>query len=128
MKIGDLAKHSGFSRDTIRFYERLGLLGTATRPQHSNNYKDYSAMALRRLGLIAQAKRLGFTLTEIGDLIQVWDNQQLSVTDKTRCIQQKIGEIEAKQHDLAILLEVLTETLAKVQTGCTDAAPALSPT
>ncbi|KJV28710.1 MerR family transcriptional regulator [Aquitalea magnusonii] len=67
MKIGELATASGLSRDTLRFYEKLGLL----RAQRgSNGYRDYPADAVQWLGYVRLAQNLGFTLAEISaDLI-----------------------------------------------------------
>jgi DNA-binding transcriptional MerR regulator len=49
MRIGEIASRAGVSRDTVRFYERMGLLSEASQPHLSNNYKEYSPVALRRI-------------------------------------------------------------------------------
>lgn len=62
MRIGELAARTGLSRDTLRFYEKRGLLS----PDRQNNgYREYSEQAELILGLVARAKALGFTLAEI---------------------------------------------------------------
>ncbi len=70
MLIGKLASLSGFSRDTIRYYEKLGLLKLGNEDRGENNYKNYPPHALERLDHIDQLKSLSFTLTEIKDLLE----------------------------------------------------------
>jgi len=120
MRIGEMASRTGVSRDTIRFYERMGLLDTAAQPHLSNNYKEYSALAVRRIELIAHAKALGFTLKEIAGVISGWENASLAVSEKSRLITDKINEVESKAHSLAVLREALLDALQKVQSGCDD--------
>jgi len=69
MLIGDLAQHSGFSRDTIRYYEKRGLLAHTDIARRANNDRDYDPHALRRLEWIATLKRHGFSLKEIAELL-----------------------------------------------------------
>ncbi len=126
MRIGEIATLAGVSRDTIRFYERLGLLDAAAQPHLSNNYKEYSPLALRRIELITHAKALGFTLKEIAEVITVWESASLTPSAKGMLIQQKIREVESKAHSLSVLHAALLDTLAKVELGCSDEIPAPS--
>ena len=75
MLIGELSKQSSFSRDTIRFYEKLGLIQATTFDRKENNYKNYSTDTLERLGQIRQFKELSFTLTEIEGLLDAFGNE-----------------------------------------------------
>ena len=59
MLIGEIGQQTGVARDTIRYYECLGLLQADGRPGQFNNYKAYPAATITRLGLIQQAKSLG---------------------------------------------------------------------
>jgi MerR family copper efflux transcriptional regulator len=67
--IGELAKRIGVSVQTVRFYERLGLLPKA--PRKDSGYRVYSEPALKRLLFIRQAKLLGFPLDEIRDILRM---------------------------------------------------------
>lgn len=67
MKIGDVARRSGFTVRTIRFYERRGLLTPAARRE--SGYRLYTEVELDRLALIRHAKTLGLTLAEIRSLV-----------------------------------------------------------
>ena len=124
MRIGEIASRAGVSRDTVRFYERLGLLNEAAQPHLSNNYKEYSALALRRIELITHAKALGFTLKEIAEVIGVWEQQALAPGEKRSLISEKLREVEAKAHSLSVLRGALADALEKVESGCTDELPA----
>jgi DNA-binding transcriptional MerR regulator len=63
MLIAELERQSGLSRDTIRYYERIGLLEPA--PRRSNGYRDYDAHSLVVLNFIRAAQEIGFSLDEI---------------------------------------------------------------
>ncbi|MEP2717413.1 MerR family transcriptional regulator, partial [Pseudophaeobacter sp.] len=67
MRIGELARKVGVSCDTLRLYERQGLIQSDRRP---NGYRDFPDPMLEVVQLIRQAQRLGFTLGEIGQLMQ----------------------------------------------------------
>ncbi|KQX01244.1 MerR family transcriptional regulator [Massilia sp. Root418] len=124
MRIGEIASRAGVSRDTVRFYERMGLLSEATQPHLSNNYKEYSPVALRRIELITHAKALGFTLKQIAEVIGVWEQDALAPAKKQLLIREKIREVEKKAQSLSLLRSALTEALSKVESGCTDEDPA----
>jgi len=67
MTIGQLAEAAGVNLETVRYYERRGLL--AEPPRTPAGYRQYGPAELWRLRVIGRAKRLGFTLAEIGDLL-----------------------------------------------------------
>jgi DNA-binding transcriptional MerR regulator len=71
MLIGELSRKSGLSRDTIRFYEKLGLIRLGRRQRRANNYKEYPPEVLRRLLSINQLKEFGFTLAEIAEILDL---------------------------------------------------------
>lgn len=67
MRSAELAKAGGVHVETLRYYERRGLL--AEPPRHGSGYREYPAEALHRLRMIKQAQTLGFTLDEIAELL-----------------------------------------------------------
>lgn len=69
MKIGELARAAGVPVDTVRFYERNGLLAPPAR--RASGYREYSDDALRTLGFIQEAKRVGLSLSEIRSLLEL---------------------------------------------------------
>jgi DNA-binding transcriptional MerR regulator len=71
LSVGDVAATSGVSRDAIRYYERLGLLPRAARTPAG--YRQYPEEVLRRLTLVRNAQRFGFSLAEIAGFLRVRD-------------------------------------------------------
>ena len=65
MLIGELVARSGLTKDTIRFYEKKGLIALDQKSRRENNYKEYSEHVLEKLMLIRRLKDMGFTLTEV---------------------------------------------------------------
>lgn len=84
MLIGQLSKLSGFSKDTIRYYEKIGLIELPKRSVLSNNYKDYPDEILQQLKAIRKYKDLGFTLEEIRELLVL---QSIKVLDVSKVLQ-----------------------------------------
>lgn len=109
MTIGKLAKEAGIGVETIRFYEREGLLPRPARVAGSG-YRQYAPENIQRLGFIRQAKELGFSLKEIRELLS------LRATSKAKCgsvklkAQRKIADVEKKITDLHAIRGAL-ETL-----------------
>jgi DNA-binding transcriptional MerR regulator len=91
LKIGEVATRSGVSIDTLRYYERLGLLPKPTRTR--SGYRLYEARMVDRLSFIKRAQRFGFTLDEIREMLQ------LETADPHTC-SHILGMIEHKLEDL----------------------------
>ncbi len=107
MLIGELSKASGLSRDTIRFYEKNGLIAVGKKERRFNNYKEYSEETLKRLLSIKQLKGFGFTLNEIAYLLDMLDvneatckNVSHKIDEKVLLINQKIKELKAVRKQL----------------------------
>ncbi len=100
MLIGGLAKKTGCSRDTLRFYEKLGLIQGEAKAGSGNNYKHYSEEMAERVALIKKAKLLGFTLTEIKRLVDDWESNRLSIPEKIGIFEDKLAHVEDKIRDL----------------------------
>jgi DNA-binding transcriptional MerR regulator len=103
MHIGELAKRTECSRDTIRFYERLGLFDDLPITRSDNRYKHYDASVVERVQLIKCAKALGFTLNELGKLVHAWEKNRLSRKEKVCIFQEKIKQVD---HKMAEMLQV----------------------
>lgn len=99
MLIGELAEKTGLSRDTIRYYEKRGLLGPRDHTRRANNYRDYSEEALQRLQGIRELKRHGFTLSEVRALLEMHESSE-------RC-EGLPGALENKLHQVDQQIEQL---------------------
>lgn len=112
MRIGEVAERSGVSIDTIRFYEKKGLLDPAQIQRSPNGYRAYTSEIVERLVMIRQAQAAGFTLTEIVELFTLWERNALDtdqiirrLTEKQEQIATKIAELEAIQAYIAAKLD-----------------------
>lgn len=96
--IGKLAAACGMSVQTVRFYEREGLLDAPAR--NSSGYRHYEAAAAERLYFIRRAQDLGFTLKEIRDLIELQVGGSDDCGQVRRAAQAKLAMVESKLADL----------------------------
>ena len=110
MQIGELCKHTGMTKDTIRFYERIGLITNVERKP--NGYKDYSNEHVEQLKLLRHAKELGFTLNEIKALANLLFAQKLGPVEMTAVLKEKEQEIDNKIEKLAMFKQQIKQTLA----------------
>lgn len=120
MLIGELSKRSGFSRDTIRYYEKIGLLVISQSARRENNYKDYPVDCLHLLKAIRKYKELGFTLEEIRELIVLQSIKVLDVSKLTKLIELKITGIETEieqMHEMRLQLNRELQALTRKKTG-----------
>ena len=115
MRIGELAKHVGISTQTLRFYEKQGLLGASSSLRSESNYRVYDDASIKRLEMISQAKELGFSLSEILALSRLWDSGQLGKQEQIAVLQKKLEELAGKRLMLDQLEKVLHEKLAKLK-------------
>ncbi|MFQ5606844.1 MAG: heavy metal-responsive transcriptional regulator [Candidatus Zixiibacteriota bacterium] len=100
MTIGELTKASGANRETVRYYEEIGLLPDPQK--NSSGYRVYNSDTIKRLMFIRRAKELGFTLNEIRTLIRLSTGEinrcsevQEFVTDKVSRIRGQIKRLQA---------------------------------
>lgn len=100
MLIGELAQETGLSKDTIRFYEKIGLIAAGERKVGSRIYKEFSAQTVARLSLILKAKKLGFKLSELKQTLDSWEDGSLSYSQKIQIMQDKMADIDAQIEQL----------------------------
>ncbi|MCV0429629.1 MAG: MerR family transcriptional regulator, partial [Roseibium sp.] len=73
MKIGELSEKSGLTRDTIRFYERNGLLKSRPGESETNNYRDYPEENLLRLDFVSNAREAGMSIADLKDIVDTME-------------------------------------------------------
>ena len=95
---GQLARRAGVTQETLRYYERRGLLPRPTRAP--NGYRRYAASAIKVIRFIKRAQELGFTLREIRGFLEVAGNPRAKCTDVCSTIELKLGELEARIGEL----------------------------
>jgi MerR family transcriptional regulator, copper efflux regulator len=114
MLIGELSKKTGLSKDTIRFYEKMGLIEAKARQAGTRTYMEFSPEMLERIVLITQGKSLGFTLNEIKHLIETWGNSSVPITEKLKVIDLKLDEITEKMQKLEKIKSYLTAKRSRI--------------
>ena len=115
MLIGQLVKNSGFSKDTIRFYEKKGLIKLNKKQRRDNNYKEYPEDILERLLFIKTIKNLGFTLNEIEEFLHLKEMNEATCEGLQPKFYEKISRIEKQIKELEDLKSNLFSTLQKCQ-------------
>ena len=111
LKIGEVAAQSGVSIDTLRFYEKSGVLD---KPQRSlNGYRVYDRNVLERLVFIREARSLGFTLAEIREVLSAARAGKDVCPLVRAIIRKKLHEAEEKIEEISSYRDALTRFLAK---------------
>jgi len=117
LTIGRLAKEAGVNLETVRFYERRGLLPRP--PRSASGYRLFPVEAARRLRFIRRAQELGFSLKEVGELLSLRVSRRTtSATIRARA-EAKIADIQRKISSL----ESMKKTLQKLTKVCDGCAP-----
>lgn len=109
MRIGELAKRTGFSRDTIRFYERNGLIQADAR-EGDNNYKSYSEAAVEALEVVRDAQAAGMSVGDLSILISQLTAEDSDDFDGDAFLSRKIAEVEGRIEASRRFLETLKQT------------------
>jgi DNA-binding transcriptional MerR regulator len=120
LSIGKLASEARMSADTIRFYERRGLLSPAERGK--SGYRRYSERQLHQLLVIRGARQIGFTLEQIAELFALRPGEDLAhlktvIQDKLESVGRKIAALQRWNDALAHLIEA---PLAPSPSGCPE--------
>ncbi|GAB1618308.1 MerR family transcriptional regulator [Pseudomonas sp. NGC7] len=112
MKIGELEARSGASRHTLRYYEQLGLISPL---RQTNNYRVYTEQTLHDLDFIQRAQSMGFSLGEIGEILDAQRNQLIDCADGAMLIEKKMAEIKQKIANLQSIYRYLDEERANLE-------------
>ena len=105
MRAGQIAQQAGIHLETLRYYERLGLLPSP--PRRSSGYREYPTETLPLLRFIKRAQELGFTLAEIDDLLCLRSSQQSCESVRAAAL-TKIDNIDRKVKSLLAMKQALT--------------------
>lgn len=99
MRISDVARESGIGVETVRFYEQKGLISRPLRPK-GGGYRDYPAEAVHRIAFIRSAQSLGFSLSEIAELLALEAGDDARCADVRRRAERKREEVRHKIDNL----------------------------
>ena len=109
MKISDAAAASGCHLETIRYYERVGLLPEPERTR--NRYRQYIDADVERLRFITRGRDLGFSLEEIRSLLRLADDPDLSCGEVDQLSRKHLSDIQARLADLQRMASELARTI-----------------
>lgn len=115
LTIGELGKATGTKAETIRYYERIGLLPKP--PRTGGNYRDYGKAELARLSFIRRARALGFSLDQVRALLALSDDRGRDCAHVDLMARQHLEQVEEKIADLAALQRELTAIIASCRGG-----------
>jgi MerR family mercuric resistance operon transcriptional regulator len=116
LTIGRLARAAGVNVETVRYYQRLGLVDEPVKPE--SGFRHYPANTLDRILFIKRAQQLGFRLEEIRELLELGDGQCADVRSRA---EEKRSQIEAQIRDLQAMGATLDELIAACRAGRGDA-------
>lgn len=113
MRIGELAKATGTKSETIRYYEREGILPAADRTD--SNYRDYSDDHMATLTFVRRARELGFSMAQVRELLALSDHDDKPCRDVDQLVQSQLVAVEQKIADLSSLRNELGLMLRSCQ-------------
>ncbi len=121
LRIGDVAKAAGVSVDTVRHYERIGVLRRA--PRTSSGYRVYQAEAIERVRLVRSAVQFGFSLNELAVFLRARDNGSPPCRAVRAAADQIMARVEAQIAELLDTREWMRTTLREWDHRLAGAAP-----
>jgi MerR family copper efflux transcriptional regulator len=116
MLINELSKKTGVTAHTIRYYEKCGLIeGKRKADVKSNNYFHYDDETVEKLEIIRDAKAIGFTLSEISNLIEAWYNNKFTIAKKISILDEKLLSIDEKIKQLKEMKKLIAEFKREIE-------------
>jgi MerR family mercuric resistance operon transcriptional regulator len=124
LTIGGLARLGGVNLETVRYYERRGLLPKP--PRTEAGYRQFSPEAAHRLRFIKRAQELGFSLDEVRELLALRVEPQQNCVDVRTRVKAKIVDIEQKMKTLAAMKSILRGLVEQCEHCSSDECPILA--
>lgn len=110
MLINELSKRTGITVHTIRFYEKSGLIkGKRNEDIKSNKYFHYDDESVEKLELVRDAKSVGFTISEISQLMDAWYNNKITISQKLEVLDEKLQSIELRIKQLKEMKKLISK-------------------
>ncbi len=113
MLIGVLSKKTGVSKDTIRFYEKKGLIRLSKQHRLANNYKDYPEETIELLMFVKRAKSFGFRLDEIKYWLEDWKGGRVPTAQKITIFEERVDLVAKRIEELQQLKSMLETKLTE---------------
>lgn len=114
--INQLSKETGIPIGTIRFYEKSGLVKGQTKKEViTNNYVYYDEETVEKLRFIQMAKAVGFTLSEIKEVVDAWYKKQISKVAKIEVLNKKLLQIDEKMKELKVVKKQIAVCIYNIE-------------
>lgn len=113
--IGELAKVTGTGVETVRYYEKIGLLAPVART--SSNYRSYGSAEVSRLSFILRARGLGFALQQVRNLLELADDRGRPCGEVDALARTQLEQVDQKISDLTALRVELSGLIDQCQRG-----------
>lgn len=118
---GKAAKEAGVNIETLRYYENIGVIPEPFRSE--SGYRLYTEEAIQRIRFVKVMQKLGFTLQEIKELLDIKMDSETACRETSHIVHQKIGDVKDKISSLNCILETLknmerTCSMNKTKEGC----------
>src|SRR5258708_36169820 len=123
MLIGELSVKTGLSRDTIRFYEKQGLVQVRRKDRRDNNYKEYPEEMVGRLQTVKRMKNFGFTLNEVAGLLDMIEVNESTCDNVSALIEKTVELLDAKIREMILVRNTLIAGAPKCNNCCTPDQP-----
>lgn len=116
-----LSKRTGCKVETIRYYERMGLLPPPARSQ--GGHRQYGEDALKRLAFVLRARQLGFSLDTVRTLLALADGEGRTCEEVHRITVRHLDDVRTKQENLRVMEKVLSEMVSRCADGTLPECP-----
>ena len=123
LTIGELSKRTGCIIETIRYYERIGVMPAP--PRTAGGHRIYDRDHLKRLNFVRRARALGFTLDQVRGLLALADERETSCAEVEKLARAQLDQVRARIDDLGRMEAVLDEMVAACAGGAVPECPIL---
>ena len=117
LSIGELARQANVNIETIRYYERRGLISEP--PRNKSGHRQYTVEAVRRTDFIKRCQTLGFSLKEIEEILELRITPESTCADMKSRVTEKLMDVDKKINELVQIRDALSRLLKK----CTGKGP-----
>jgi Hg(II)-responsive transcriptional regulator len=117
LSIGELARQANVNIETIRYYERRGLISEP--PRNKSGHRQYPKEAVRRTDFIKRCQTLGFSLREIEEILELRITPDSTCADMKSRVTEKLTDVDRKMNELALI----RDALSRLQKKCSGKGP-----
>ncbi len=124
--IGALARQANTTKDTVRYYDQLGLLKSRKRQAGSRFYNEFHPECIERIELIKSAQAVGFTLTELKEGLNDYYDGQLDIDEQLLVNKKKLEQLKKQQANVNLMIKQLNEHIDMLNKMKADSKSSIS--